>query len=234
MAELRLIEHYVSIQGEGPRVGQLTQFVRFAGCNMRCPGWPCDTQHAIEPSIFMQKGFSTKYTPETLVQKIVEVAIKTSANNICLTGGEPFLQPNDKLEKFVRGLHPSLSIECFSNGSFLYPEWAYMHMNFVMDWKLSGSGEGDTAKANRIVNASNLDGGDSIKFVVTDYADLLEAKLTYEQLRADNITCNFYVGAAWGRITNQEIIDFMVENRLPWLLNVQVHKYIWHPDQQGV
>lgn len=242
MAELRLVEHYISVQGEGPRTGVMTQFVRFAGCNMKCPLWPCDTQHAIDPSIYMKKATedspagSYKRTPEELVGDIIEKARTTGARNICLTGGEPFLQPNEKLIPFIKMIPDSMTIECFSNGSFIYPGIALKRINFIMDWKLRGSGEGETALTNRLDNALALKEDDAIKFVVTGTDDLDEAVNVWQDLviATNNHPPLFYVGAAWGCITDQEVIDFVLANRLPWKLNVQVHKYIWAPDKQGV
>ena len=233
MAELRLVEHYVSLQGEGPRIGVMTQFVRFAGCNMKCAGWPCDTKHAIEPSIFMQPGCSYKMSPEQLLEACFQKEQETGARNICLTGGEPFLQPLIKLVEFIEALPDLFTLECFSNGSFLYPETALRRVNFIMDWKLKGSGEGETALSNRLDNALNLGPTDAIKFVVTGQEDLLEAHRVWEHIIQTNNPI-FYVGAAWDRITVQEIQNYITRNKLPWLINVQVHKYIWDPQEKGV
>jgi len=234
MPELRLVEHYTSVQGEGPRTGEMTQFVRFAGCNMRCPLWPCDTQHAIEPKIFMKEGGSYKRTPEELVADMVTKAHETGAENICLTGGEPFLQPADKMSELLRLIPDGLIIECFSNGSFIYPGIALRKVNFIMDWKLSGSGEGQTAMSNRLDNALALAESDCIKFVVSDQKDLEEAVNVWQDLLVAGAVVQFYVGAAWGKITDDEVIAFVLKYKLPWKLNVQIHKYIWDPNKQGV
>ena len=36
MAEFRVCEIFTSINGEGKKAGQLSTFVRVAGCNLRC------------------------------------------------------------------------------------------------------------------------------------------------------------------------------------------------------
>jgi 7-carboxy-7-deazaguanine synthase len=237
MVELKLVEHYTSIQGEGPRTGVMTQFVRFAGCNMRCPLWPCDTQHAIQPSIYGKPNGSYKRTPEELVGDIIEMARTTGARNICLTGGEPFQQPQEKMIKLIKLVPESMNLECFSNGSFLYPAIALKRIHFIMDWKLDGSGEGQTALGNRLDNALGLKSTDAIKFVVTDENDLEQAKDVWNKLMGAMQNTDkplFYVGAAWDRITVPEIQDFITKHQLPWLVNVQIHKYIWHPEMRGV
>src|SRR3954453_9454433 len=90
---MRVVEHYTSVQGEGKNVGLPTQFVRFAGCNFKCPGWPCDSSHAIDPKLY--RPLQKNVTPAD----IIATAFLQPANNICLTGGEPMMQPQvDLLE----------------------------------------------------------------------------------------------------------------------------------------
>lgn len=237
---LRLSEHYTSIQGEGPRVGTLTQFVRFAGCNMRCPGWPCDTQHAIDPNIWRHQ--SEKIDPYELAKRIHTEAHNTGAFNICLTGGEPFLQPHNELFQTIESLaHPShvYSFEAFTNGSFAFPNWTkdpLIDMRFIMDWKLVGSGESQTALDTREQNALFLGTDDIIKFVIKDVSDFTYAMGTARRLQRAGFKGEFSIGAAWGSaVTEKDVVDFMIQNKLrDWILNVQIHKYIWPPDERGV
>jgi organic radical activating enzyme len=76
---------FYSIQGEGPRVGTPSMFVRFAECNLHCP-W-CDTDHVAH------KNFSSE---EGVVEAIREtyriVGMPPFSTDIVLTGGEPMLQ----------------------------------------------------------------------------------------------------------------------------------------------
>lgn len=231
MRQLRLVEHYASVQCEGARTGQVTQFVRFAGCNMRCPLWPCDTQHAIDPKIWVHNSY--KQTPEELL----EACKAKPGKNICLTGGEPFMQDHEQLRQFCDLLAiEGYMVEAFTNGSYIYPDWALAQIHFTMDWKLPGSGEHETEKENRLINARALKFTDDIKFVVADKKDLDWALETWKMLThaVPAVKCEFYVGSAWKHITDEDIVNFVLECDLPWKLNVQVHKYIWDPEKQGV
>jgi len=228
---LRVSEIYPSVQGEGPKAGYPTLFVRFAGCNMRCPGWPCDTQHAIWPEIWRKE--STKLGQGGTIQAILDECERTGIRNICYTGGEPFMQNINLLKEVVEELQ-NFGQEVFTNGSYDFPDWAIQNLSIMMDWKLPGSGEEQTNVEERWENALKLYPSDGIKFVVKDKADLLDAHQVYEALIEARCHARFWVGSAWEHITSAEIVDYILEERLPWSLNVQVHKYIWDPDERGV
>ena len=49
MPEYRVVEKFISINGEGQRAGELAVFIRLAGCNMRCSY--CDTLWALEKDV---------------------------------------------------------------------------------------------------------------------------------------------------------------------------------------
>lgn len=70
-----LVEIFASLQGEGRNTGRPCVFVRFAGCNLRCP-W-CDTDVA--------KRFSVSRAD--LLREIAGF----KAKSVILTGGEPTL-----------------------------------------------------------------------------------------------------------------------------------------------
>ena len=74
--EYPLVEIFESLQGEGRNVGRPCVFVRFAGCNLRCP-W-CDTDTA--------RRFTL-----TLDELVREIGTHR-ARSVILTGGEPTIQ----------------------------------------------------------------------------------------------------------------------------------------------
>jgi 7-carboxy-7-deazaguanine synthase len=203
---------------------------------MRCPKWPCDTDYAIDPAIYLhdtERGpAAAKVTPDELARACWDMATATGAHQINLTGGEPFMQPNEQLEKFLARLPKEhFPVECFSNGSFLYPLWALDRISFVMDWKLGGSGEATTQRPNRLQNAQSLQAKDAIKFVVVDYNDLMEAHRIWDALKDRPV--EFWCGPAWGRYEAAAIVEFIKEKKLPWKLNVQVHNYVYEAQERG-
>jgi len=230
-AIVKLLEHYTSVQGEGPNVGELTQFVRFAGCNLRCPGWPCDTQFAIEPSLY--RGQYKTVDVEELVQDCVDEKGRNGASRLCLTGGEPLMQTD--LADFVNQLHLEgmFRVDLFTNGTQAIPvafDWS--GATVVMDWKLPGSGEvlhiieagWDQTRLN---NAKALAKKDAIKYVVKDRDDFESALRTSDMLHNAGLRAQEFVGAVWGEMREAAIVHLMQHYKVPWKLNVQMHNHIW-------
>lgn len=76
-------EIFYSLQGEGYHAGTPAIFVRFSGCNLRCPF--CDTQHE----------HGTEMSEEAIVAAARNLRPPTSdllPNLVVFTGGEPALQ----------------------------------------------------------------------------------------------------------------------------------------------
>jgi 7-carboxy-7-deazaguanine synthase len=228
---LRVAEVYQSVQGEGPQVGEPTTFVRFGGCNLRCEGWKCDTPYAIYPREYRHEW--VRHGVNELIAKI-----PVYPRNVCLTGGEPFLQNHRALQDLVfllrqRGQH----VEAFTNGTIAYPDWALTSMvDLVIDWKLPGSGE-DTFNATRWVNLRQIGDRDSIKFTIKDRADFDQAMINFTTFldgAGETTQPTFFAGVVWDSIPTSKLVEWMLAEKLPWKLNVQVHNYIWDRSQRGI
>lgn len=95
----RVNEIFYSLQGEGRNTGRAAAFVRFAGCNLRCPF--CDTE-------FDSYDLLT-------AQDIVDAILPFGSRFVVLTGGEPTLQVD---EAFVELLHRhGFEVAMESNGT---------------------------------------------------------------------------------------------------------------------
>jgi 7-carboxy-7-deazaguanine synthase len=240
---LRISEIYPSIQGEGSHVGEPTVFIRFAGCNLRCPGWPCDTQHAIDPSRYRHEW---KHLEATEICSKVHDICRTypGITNVCWTGGEPFLRSESALERLNYALVLSdYTVECFSNGTIEYPDWALAHIDFTVDWKLPGSGE-DLKSASMLPrwwtcekNIRRLwKQNDSVKFTVANRADFDIAVQRWKMLLEKHSLTNLrvYCGAVWGKVSEADVASWILEAGVPWRLNVQTHNHIWNREQRGI
>ena len=233
---MRVSEVYASVQGEGPRTGQTTVFVRFGGCNLKCPGWPCDTQHAIDPAF--RKEWQVTDASD-LFQRIDCTAKLAGAKLITLTGGEPFLQNRAELEELTQSLSDAgYRIEAFTNGTLEYPGWATNSIAMIMDWKLPGSGEAylhDQRDKNIEMLAHSPNQTHAIKFVCKDEEDFFTAFALWSGL-PEGIRDRFiwYYGKVWdAKIKNADLVELVLTEHLPWRLNVQLHNYIWDPQERG-
>jgi 7-carboxy-7-deazaguanine synthase len=92
-------EIFYSIQGEGHRTGRPAVFIRFSGCNLRCPF--CDTDH--EAHRLMTD------------REIVEAAAAFPARYAVLTGGEPALYVDEALIDSLHAAGFTVAIE--TNGT---------------------------------------------------------------------------------------------------------------------
>lgn len=231
---MRLSELYTSIQGEGPFAGHPTQFIRFAGCNLRCPGWPCDTQHAIDPAKYRHEW--QKVTAADIFEQLAEYP-----KRVTLTGGEPFLQPEAELrDLFEELVEHGYFIEVFTNGTIKFPVWTQYHVPKIVDWKLPDSGE-NCEDQTRINNVRRLFQNDAVKFVVASRDDFQIARdLAEEHIisqRPWDMLPHLYIGAAWGKVSEAELVEWMLSAQLDdkiWKLNVQVHNYIWDRNKRGI
>lgn len=236
--KLRVSEVYLSIQGEGPRVGSPTVFVRFAGCNLRCPNWACDTPHAIDPTLYRLDA--KLLTVEEIVQQVEDVA--PHGADICYTGGEPFLQNHDSFQQLVIALAKKgyLTQEAFTNGTLRYPDWAYDELLLVLDWKLTGAGEDFSPGANswhdtRMKNLEGLSEGDVVKFTIADGNDYDEAKNWYNILGSANPEVDFIYGVVWGKLEAKDLIEWVLRDGLvEWTYSHQLHNVIWDRSERGI
>ena len=229
MKGLRLTELYPSIQGEGPNVGEPTVFVRFGGCNLRCPLWPCDTPHAIFPEQWRDD-------PVVKVEDLLKQIADMPGMNICITGGEPFMQPEVYLAALVGLLRDmQYTIDVFTNGSLKpFPSWVHDRaVTIILDWKLSGSGEASSGLEVRLNNFKELERKDAVKFTIATEDDFQEALALWNDMKGRTVA-SFYAGCVWGLYEEHTLVERILEFNLPWKLNVQVHKYVWPGVEKGI
>lgn len=227
MRTFRLAEHFVSINGEGRRAGELALFLRFTGCNLRCD-W-CDTMWAND-----RDAEFTLVTASELAE-IAETSRQTyGLKNVTLTGGEPLLQK--ELSVLCSKLSAlGLNTEIETNGSvplgdFLNEcEKLSCRPSITMDYKLPSSG---MEQKMCIENISLLNSDDTLKFVCGSLDDLDRAAEVIEEFRPE---CVIYFSPVFGGIKPAEMVEFMKEQKLGNVrLQLQLHKIIWDPMERGV
>ena len=109
----RINEIFYSLQGEGYHTGMPAVFVRFSGCNLRCPF--CDTDFA------EYQAMTADEIVVAIGNSIAEVGCNGSTCPlIVLTGGEPSLQIDADLLRVLRQTGMRICIE--TNGTQPLPE----------------------------------------------------------------------------------------------------------------
>lgn len=96
---MRIVEIFYSLQGEGFFTGTPAIFIRFSGCNLKCPF--CDTEHQIYK----------EYTE----QEVIDIVSKYQAKLVVITGGEPTLQLTSSLVDKLHSVGKFVAIE--TNGT---------------------------------------------------------------------------------------------------------------------
>ena len=216
-----IAECFLSINGEGQRAGELAVFLRFPGCNLACSY--CDTAWVNEPDCIAEPM-------ET--EEILSFVKRTGAKNVTVTGGEPLLQPG--IEALLRVLtEEGFHVEVETNGSVdLAPFQASAPgACFTMDYKLPGSGmEAEMYPPNLAL----LRQEDTLKLVCGSREDLLRVKALLET-GVTGGDARIYISPVFGQLSPEEIVEFMKREKWAGVrLQLQLHKFIWPPEQRGV
>ena len=204
---LRVTEIFFSLQGETSRVGLPTVFVRLTGCPLRC-GY-CDTAYAFH-------GGESR----SLADILAEVA-RHGARYVTVTGGEPLAQRGCRtLMRLLadRGYSVSLETSGALDISGIDPR-----VSRIVDIKAPGSGESDK---NLWSNLAQLTAHDEVKFVLCGEADYAWAKNVVAERALDRI-CPVLFSPAFGDLEPCVLAEWILRDRLPVRMQVQLHKLLW-------
>ncbi len=208
-------EIYASIQGESTFAGLPCTFVRTTGCNLRC-SW-CDTPQAFYGG--------TRMTLEAVLAKALAFGTKL----VELTGGEPLIQP---------ATVPLLRSLCDAGRTVLVETSGEADISLVdprvhkiMDLKAPGSGE---SHRNRWSNLEHLSPRDEIKFVLAGREDYEWMRDTIRARDLASRTPNLLASTVFGKLLTKDLVAWVLEDKLPVRVQLQMHKYVWAADATGV
>lgn len=212
---LQVCELFASIQGESSYAGQTCGFIRLAGCNLRC-AW-CDTTYAFEDGNTMS------------VKEILETVASWRLPLVEITGGEPLLQSgctplvNALLETGCTTLietNGSLPIDILPSGVIR-----------IMDIKCPGSGMSDRM---HWPNMEALKEQDEVKFVLADRKDYEWALDVLQRYELEKRCKAIHLSPVSSSLDAAQLATWMLEDRPPARLQLQLHKIIWPTDMRGV
>ena len=204
---LRISEIFTSLQGESTNTGLLTTFIRLVGCPLRCQY--CDTTYAFNGG--------TIFSIEHVLQHIISM----HTINICVTGGEPLAQPNCFiLLQMLCDFNYKVSLETSGAHDI---ERVDPRVMIVMDLKTPDSLE---EHRNLFKNLDYLKKIDQIKFVLCSRLDYDWAcKIICQYNLVDKLEILF--SPSWGQLDPTLLANWIVSDRLPVRLQIQLHKVLW-------
>jgi 7-carboxy-7-deazaguanine synthase len=210
---MKIIELFPSIQGESSLQGFPCVFVRLSGCNLNCSY--CDTRYARAGGTEMAVG------------KIAEKALTYSIPYICITGGEPLLQPETtelSVELIKRGCRVSIETNGTMNLSSL-PRGVIR----IIDIKCPGSGEHGKLDPS-ILSRKRL--SDEFKFVLADRGDFEFARDFVRRygLADKNIVL---FSPVWETLSPATLAEWLIMELPEARLNLQIHRCIWPGESRG-
>ena len=213
---LRVTEIFRSIQGESTHAGRPCTFVRLTGCPMRCV-W-CDSEYTFTGG--------EHFTVDDVMREVHSLGCKL----VEVTGGEPLAQ-KEAFELIGRLCDEGFEV-LVETGNYVSTEGLDPRAKVILDVKCPASGEearNDWSNLERLRKDM-----DEVKFVVASEDDWLYAKRIIEEKRLESRTLAVLISPVWGQIDLQQLANWVAASGLNVRMQLQLHKYIWGPDVQGV
>lgn len=205
---LRITEIFLSLQGEANTVGYPTVFVRLTGCPLRCQY--CDSAYAFSGGQI-----------ETLADILDQVA-SYNVSRVTVTGGEPLAQPG-VFALMTALVDRQFSVSLETSGA-LSVDRVDPRVVKVLDIKTPDSAE---VHRNLWDNIAHLQPHDQIKFVVCSRGDYDWARIKCDQYQLFDRVADVLFSPSHGALDPSELADWIVADRLPARMQMQLHKLLW-------
>jgi 7-carboxy-7-deazaguanine synthase len=212
---LTVNEIFYSIQGESTYAGRPCVFVRLTACDLRC-SW-CDTEYAFYEG-----------RKRTIEEVLAEVD-RLDCPLVEVTGGEPLLQ--DDVYPLMQSLVERGRTVLLETGGHHSTGKVPAAVTTILDVKCPGSGE---AHRNDWSNLERLRPHDEVKFVIRDRADYEYARDIVHRHRLGERAAAVHLSPVHGVMDLRQLSEWVLADRMPVRVQVQLHKYIWDPATRGV
>lgn len=208
-------EIFYSIQGESTYAGRPCVFVRLTACDLRCT-W-CDTPYAFHEG------------RKRSVDDVVAEVSRFECPLVEVTGGEPLLQ--EDVYPLMRSLLDRGRTVLLETGGHRSTAQVPEGVVTILDIKCPGSGE---SHHNDWTNLDRIRPHDEIKFVIKDRADYEFARGVTGRCRLAERAAAVHLSPVHGVLDPRQLSEWVMADRLPVRVQLQLHKYIWDPDTRGV
>ena len=212
---LTINEIFHSIQGESTHTGRPCVFVRLTACDLRC-SW-CDTTYAFHEG--------RKVSVDDVVAQVTAVGCPY----VEITGGEPLLQPD--VYPLMRRLIDRGHVVLLETGGHRSVADVPPEVIRIIDVKCPASGE---STKNHWPNLDLLRPHDEVKFVIQDRGDYEFARAVVQRHELAGRTAAVLFSPVHNVLDAKQLAAWILEDRLPVRLQLQVHKYVWGPEVRGV
>jgi len=212
---LTVNEIFHSIQGESTRAGEPCVFVRLTACDLRC-SW-CDTAYAFHEGRKMS------------VDEVIAAVDAHGCPLVEITGGEPLLQ--DDVYPLMERLLACGRTVMLETGGHRPITRVPAAVVKIVDVKCPGSGE---AESNDWTNLQALAPHDEVKFVVGDRVDYEYARDVIARYGLAARAAAVLLSPVHGALEPKILSEWMLADRLPARLQLQLHKFIWPAHTRGV
>jgi 7-carboxy-7-deazaguanine synthase len=239
---MQVTEIFRSIQGESTYAGLPCIFVRLTGCNLRCT-W-CDTAYAFYGGTKMSlddvlgrvKELSSGRESDSDADAKMAAYVDKPISLVELTGGEPLLQ-SDIVGLAQRLMAENYTVLVETSGERFVGALPQQVVKIV-DVKCPDSGEGGTFLLD---NLNAIDTKDEVKFVIgsrRDYEFARDFSTTHQLARRVRQVLFSPVfpdpNGSWNGLDARILAEWILADRLPVRLGLQLHKFVWHPSTRGV
>lgn len=211
---LKINEIFFSIQGETSYAGLPTVFVRTTACNLRCTY--CDTKYSYDEGSFLE------------LDAILKEIKQHQTKYVCITGGEPLLQKESLVlmkilcdQEYVVSLETSGSRSC---------QDVDPRVKIILDVKTPDSG---AANSFLIENLNFSNASTEFKFVICSEKDF---DWSENFCRQHDLFTKYHVlySPSYGEVAPKWLAEKILQKKSTARLQLQLHKYIWSPEQRRV
>jgi 7-carboxy-7-deazaguanine synthase len=201
---MQVTEIFRSIQGESTYAGLPCIFVRLTGCNLRCT-W-CDTAYAFYGG--------TKMSLDDVLGRVKELS----------SGRESDSDADAKMAAYVD--KPISLVELTGGEPLLQSDIVGLAQRLM---------------AENYDNLNAIDTKDEVKFVIgsrRDYEFARDFSTTHQLARRVRQVLFSPVfpdpNGSWNGLDARILAEWILADRLPVRLGLQLHKFVWHPSTRGV
>jgi 7-carboxy-7-deazaguanine synthase len=212
---LTVNEIFHSIQGESTYAGRRCVFVRLTACDLRC-SW-CDTEYAFHEG------------RKRSVEDVLAEVSRFDCPLVEVTGGEPLLQ--DDVYPLMETLLEQGKTVLLETGGHRSTARVPGPVVTILDVKCPGSGE---AHRNDWSNLERLRPHDEVKFVIRDRADYEYARHVIARHDLASRAAALHLSPVHGVMDARPLSEWVLADRLPARVQLQLHKFIWDPGTRGV